>query len=291
MLSTKDFRIRDPFILAHGESGTYYLFGTTDENVWSGPAVGFDVYRSRDLAEWEGPFPAFRPEPGFWADRQFWAPEVFAYGGRYYMFASFKAEGAARGTQVLAADGPSGPYAPLTGKPLTPPDWECLDGTLYVDEDGTPWMVFCQEWLQVRDGKMCAVPLTRDLKERAGEPVVLFAASSAPWVRPSREGNCVTDGPFLYRSEDGQLLMLWSSIGEKGYAMGIARSETGTVTGPWVHDEEPLFGEDGGHGMLFRTFGGELAMAIHAPNRSPHERAVFIPVREEALLRPSGNHE
>ncbi|HTG68545.1 MAG TPA: hypothetical protein VL921_04735 [Candidatus Udaeobacter sp.] len=27
--------------------------------------------------QWDGPYPAFRPEPGFWADHHFWAPEVY----------------------------------------------------------------------------------------------------------------------------------------------------------------------------------------------------------------------
>lgn len=29
--------------------------------------------------------------------------------------------------------------------------------------DGTPYLVFCHEWLQVKDGEMCAMPLTPDL--------------------------------------------------------------------------------------------------------------------------------
>jgi hypothetical protein len=42
------------------------LFGSTDPNVWSGPGIGFDCYRSVDLVEWEGPVAAFRPPSGFW---------------------------------------------------------------------------------------------------------------------------------------------------------------------------------------------------------------------------------
>jgi hypothetical protein len=48
------------------------LFGTTDPNLWGGPATGFDCYMSDDLIPWEGPIPAFRPPAGFWADTQFW---------------------------------------------------------------------------------------------------------------------------------------------------------------------------------------------------------------------------
>ncbi len=79
-----DIRMRDPFVLTL-TSGGYVLFGTTDTNLWGGRATGFDCYTSDDLATWEGPMPAFRPPTGFWADTQFWAPEVFARDGRFFM--------------------------------------------------------------------------------------------------------------------------------------------------------------------------------------------------------------
>lgn len=276
----REIKIRDPFVLTDHERQVYYLYGTTDLNPWEGAAEGFDVYRSEDLEQWEGPFPAFRPDNGFWADTQYWAPEVYAYGGQYVMFASFKAEGASRGTQVLAADHPLGPFRPFSERPVTPPDWECLDGTLYVDEAGIPWMVFCHEWLQVTDGTMCVIRLSADLKEAVEEPTVLFRASEAPWSVGGERNQYVTDGPFLYRNAANELLMLWSSGSAGGYAIGIARSTSGSVLGPWVQEPEPLFDRDGGHGMLFRTLQGELMLAIHSPNVQPLERAVFFPIEE-----------
>jgi hypothetical protein len=88
-------RIRDPFIFEPA-AGSYVLFGTTDENVWGGPATGFDCYTSDDLESWSGPIEAFRPPEGFWSESQFWAPEVYAHGGRFYMFATTAAERRAR---------------------------------------------------------------------------------------------------------------------------------------------------------------------------------------------------
>lgn len=282
--SLQHIQIRDPFVLPVPEESAYYLFGSTDTDIWSGPAHGFDCYRSTDLADWDGPYPAFRPPEGFWADRNFWAPEVHAYRGRYYMFATFKSEDAARGTQALVADSPMGPFIPHSQGPLTPARWECLDGTLHVDTDGQPWLVFCHEWVQTTDGTVCAVRLTGDLSSTLGEPVELFAASSAPWVDPVESPRWgkgyVTDGPFLYRSAGGTLLMLWASFKDGRYAQGLAVSTTGQVTGPWRHEPEPLFQADGGHGMVFRDFAGRLHLTIHTPNQTPDERAVFIPLIE-----------
>jgi len=280
---TRDIRIRDPFIVPVVAEQRYYMFGTTCANCWAGAQDGFDVYVSRDLELWEGPTPVFRPPPQFWADQNFWAPEVHHVDGRWFMFASFKAEGVCRATQILAADRIEGPYLPHGEGPVTPRDWECLDGTLFVDEQGEPWMVFCHEWVQVHDGGMCAVRLSRDLLRAVDASVLLFRASAAPWSKPfGAAGNDrVTDGPFLHRTASGALLMLWSTGGYEGYAIGCARSTSGTILGPWTQDAKPLYGKDGGHGMLFRTFAGQMMLSIHQPNDSPRERPLFLPVRED----------
>ncbi|MFD0714182.1 glycoside hydrolase family 43 protein [Paenibacillus sp. GCM10027626] len=279
MQQTADIQIRDPFILPIADERIYYMYGTTDKQPWGGKASGFDAYRSRDLQQWEGPFPVFRPEADFWADENFWAPEVHLYEGRYYMLASFKAEGRCRATQLLVADHPLGPFQPLTDEPITPHQWECLDGTLYRDEQGAPWIVYCREWLQTTDGEMYAQRLQPDLKAAAGEPIKLFSATEAPWVCITEFNGSrgyVTDGPYLFRSPQDELWMLWSSHGKDGYAIGLAKSASGSIQGPWVQENEPFFRKDGGHGMLFQTFEGEWRLSLHQPNTSPQERAAFL---------------
>lgn len=284
-LTTDQIQMRDPFVMKQESEGCYYLYGSTDPDIWQAKGIGFDAYRSTDLVQWEGPFPAFRPEPGFWSDKNYWAPEVHAYKGRYYMFATFKADGVCRGTQILRADHPLGPFRPHSDGPVTPRDWECLDGTLLVDEDGTPWIVFCHEWVQVKDGTVCALRLSPELDRTIGDPLALFAASESAWVDPvnsPRHGSgYVTDGPFAYRCDNGELLLLWSSFRQGRYAQATARSTSGGVRGPWVQDPEPLYDSDGGHGMIFKTFAGDVMLALHTPNTTPDERPVFIPLEEK----------
>jgi hypothetical protein len=283
-----DINLRDPFVLPVAADGKYYLYGTMAARTWRETAVGFDCYTSPDLTNWEGPFPVFRPPANFWADRYFWAPEVHVYQEQYFMFASFKARGVRRGTQILRSDSPLGPFRPLSERPVTPADWECLDGTLFVTPEGDPWMVFCHEWEQVGDGEMCAMPLSKDLSSAAGDPIVLFHASEAPWTRKfslkGRKGY-VTDGPWLLRLPSGELLMLWSSFSERGYAVGVARSETGQLLGPWQQDPQCFYSGDGGHCMTFRDFDGSLWLSLHCPNDPPHERPVFRRLEEAELVR------
>jgi arabinan endo-1,5-alpha-L-arabinosidase len=283
MLKNSAIHIRDPFVLPIVSEKQYYLYATTGPEAWTNHASGIDYYTSADLQNWEGPFPAFRPPSDFWADRNFWAPEVHFYQGRYYMFASFKAEGICRGTQILSADRPQGPFLPLSDGPVTPRDWECLDGTFYVDAENQPWMVFCHEWVQVGDGEICAVRLSHDLVSAVETPHLLFQASEAPWARElnskGRKG-FVTDGPWLHRLASGELIMLWSSFGIGGYTVGIAGSESGEILGPWQQQADPLYAGDGGHCMVFRDFDGQLHLAYHRPNPSPDERPYFVPLRE-----------
>lgn len=281
MPELNEIQIRDPFVLPVRDEGFYYLYGTTDANAWEGPGGGFDCYRSPNLLWWDGPFKAFRPPQGFWGTTNFWAPEVHARAGRFFMFASFYAPGVRRrGTQVLVANSPLGPFVPHSDGPVTPPEWECLDGTLYVDREKNPWMIFCHEWVQAKDGRVCAVRLSKDLSRAEGEPAVLFTASDAPWTAEIKPGSRVTDGPFVFKAYCGELLLLWASAGRNGYTQGVATSASGDILGPWVQEETPLFDGDGGHGMLFRTFEGELTLTLHCPNESPRERALFIPMRE-----------
>ncbi|OMF25906.1 glycoside hydrolase family 43 protein [Paenibacillus sp. FSL H8-0259] len=295
MIENNSLQIRDPFVLPlagqvqgqEQEQELYYLYGSTDSNIW-GKGTGFDAYTSKDLEHWEGPFPVFRPEADFYAEHNFWAPEVYAYGRRYIMFATFRRkDNDLLGTGVLASPHPLGPFTPHSEGPVTPQDWSSLDGTLYIDKQDQPWMVFCHEWQQTGDGEVCAMRLTEDLRRAEGEPVTLFRASDAPWTTPfvskryADQLNYVTDGPFLFRSsDDDTLYLLWASFINNTYALGIARSGSGEITGPWIHQEEALYQKDGGHAMVFRTFGDKLLLAIHTPNQTPDERPVFLELEE-----------
>lgn len=272
MLQLSHIRIRDPFVLL--EDDTYYMYASAAN---AGPVEreGFNVYRSQDLQNWEGPFRVFDPAPDFWADRDFWAPEVHKYKGRFYMFASFKAEGVHRGSQILVADSPMGPFSPLSDGPITPAGWDCLDATLFVDKDGRPYTFYCHEWMQITDGTMVCQKLTDDLTAPAGEPVTLFKASDPDWSIPYERDCYVTDAPFLHWTTDGRLLMIWSSYGKKGYVQAQAESLTGKPEGPWKQ-LSPIFMEDGGHGMIFTDKAGKRRLALHQPNGGNLERARFF---------------
>ena len=285
-----DIHIRDPFVLPVSSERRYYLYGTMGEYAWTESAVGFDCYISADLQTWEGPFPVFRPPAGFWADRNFWAPEVHAYRGRYFLFASFKAEGICRGTQILAAESPRGPFRPVSaGAGHSPglgmPGWHLVRDCRRPSLDGVLSRVGAgRRWRNLRPASERRPGLRRG---GAGRVVPRFAGALGPAnrVEEDRKG-CVTDGPWLHRLPNGELLMLWSSFSADGYTIGVARSASGQLLGPWRQDARPLYSEDGGHCMTFRDFEGNLRLCFHHPNRNPDERPMFLPLAEDELASP-----
>lgn len=283
MLRLPDMRLHDPWILAHAPSRTYYLYTSNRPDVSGVEGVGTMVYTSTDLREWQAPRVVFIVPPTAFARQGGWAPEVHEYGGRFYLFTTLHDEGRVlasppdvpyatftRGTISAVADAPSGPFVMLDeSRPVPPADFMTLDGTLHLDRAGKPWMVYAHEWVQRIDGTMEAVPLTSDLSAADGPPVHLFKASDAPWLnsalRPdSRPLNYCTDGPFLFRTREDRLLMLWSSYEDGSYVQTLARSVGGDLAGPW-EQLPPLVKGGSGHGMLFRTFEGRLMMILHRP--------------------------
>ncbi len=278
-------QLRDPFVLL--EDGVYYVYGT-----------GWRMYKntSGDLAgPWEGPFSVVTTPDDFKNDR--WAPEVYNYNGKYYMFTTYTSKTTDKhGCAIFRSDSPEGPFTLWSDGTVTPAGWDSIDGTLYIDKNGDPWMVFVHEHVSTDDrvGRMDVARLDPELKGFISEPVEIFTAHDPVWTNGT-----ITDGPFTYTCEDGSLLLIWSNYDVFGYCVAIAKSESGDVTGPWVQIEDRLYSYgmfgtwEGGHGMIFRALDGNLYLSYHAPNEKMGDRGsvpCFMRIREEnGLLVPDFN--
>ena len=288
-VSLDEISMSDPFIFPDKTTQTYYLTGT-----------GGRLYKSKDLKMWTGPY-SIIDLTGTWMDGNFVAAaEIHQFGDKYYLAGTWNDHGnpiehvarrytvPTNQTQLLVADSPEGPYKPVVQEYdfcLGPRDWDIIDGTLYEEND-TVYMVFVHEWTQLIDGTMDYMPLSKDLTHRTAEPTTMFRASEAPW---SKEMNSigeatfgmkmpgwVTDGPQLFKTQTGKLGMLWSSWGDSRYAQGIAYSESGSIKGPWVQEEDSFKGDNSGHGMIFTTFDGERLFIIHhAEKKGPRKPQIY----------------
>lgn len=280
-LKSDELRVRDPYILVY--DGKYYMYGTC---LSYGAGYGCSV--SEDLENWSYPTQVCAYNSEIDAVGDYWAPECHYYNGSFYLFATYRSEASGkRGTAVFKSASPLGPFEIISDGHATPKNIDCIDGTLYIDGSGQPWMVYVNEWTSSPDevGEMAAAKLSGDLSEFISEPIVLFKARKHLWTTGS-----VTDGPCLYRTENGRLVMLWSNLAKSGgYAVGMAVSDNGEIDGNWIHCPDAFYKKgseyelDGGHPMLFYTLDGQLTMSIHSPNEySPElfETVSFYPIED-----------
>ena len=296
-MTLPEMELHDPFIVTDTASKTYWLF-TKNHPAFSGrKAIGVMAYRSRDLKHWARPELVFQLPAGSWAVEGCWAPEVHRWRGKWVLFVTVHNESLPlaepspvpgqrtyrRSTVLAAADQLGGPFTLLRdGEPVAPKELMTLDGTLYVDPVGKPWMVYSQEWLQLRVGAFAAVPLDDELRA-VGAPRELFRGDASPAAKPQQgRGIIVTDGPQLYRTADGSLHMLWSSWGDDGYFQTVSRSRSGDLFGPWEH--LPVWLAKGsGHGMLFRTLDDAWMLVVHRPFKNARGKLYEVRAHRDGL--------
>ena len=276
---TTNVSLRDPCVLL--DNGSYYMYGT-----------GWKVFKNDtgDLAgEWTGGSVCVTVPQD--AIDNHWAPEVYKLDdlGGYYMFTTYLSEKSGkRGVAVFKSESPEGPFEMISDGHVTPKDWDSIDGTLYYDKSGQPWMIFVHEWTCNEDGigRMSVAKMSDDLTKLISDPKDIFMGTDAPWAKER-----ITDGPWIYTMQDGSLIMLWSNFDVNGYACGMALNKTGKPDGKWQQLSGPLFSKsisgnyDGGHGMIFKDINGKLYLSVHSPNNNSDARktlAVFMPIKEQA---------
>lgn len=273
-----ELSMSDPYIYAEESNHTYYLTSS-----------GGRQWRSTDLINWTGPYDIVDLS-GTWCERAGFAAaaEIHKVGDKYYYAGTYSDHSEIiqaiprrynvphNQTYLLRADSPEGPFVPFSVTPgydYQPYEWDCIDGTLY-EEDGHIYMVFVHEWTQLIDGTMDYIELSPDLTETiSAKPVTMFRASENPSCGEMnglgeatfglKMPGWVTDGPQMFRTQTGKLGMLWSTWGKERYLQVICYSESGTIAGPWIQEPEPFLANNSGHGMLFKTFDGELIFVVH----------------------------
>jgi hypothetical protein len=107
------------------------------------------------------------------------------------------------------------------------------------------------------------------LSQQRFDAVTQLAISSARRIQESRARS---RSRFLQRASDQR------------YECGIAISDTGKLAWPWRQQDEPIFNENGGHGLIFNSFTGKLMLVLHAPDgRGPRPHIFAIEDTRETL--------
>lgn len=262
----EDISLSDPFVMADPASEMYYMTGTAGE-----------VFRSPNLEIWTKLPWAMNTEGISWIGKNhttpapglIWAPELYCRNGAYYEVVTFtnpdaKTEGtnhSRRSIHILRSNKPEGAFSKIEGSDelYLPASKMAIDGTIW-EEDGKLYLVYCYEWVQAGDGAIEYVELKPDLTGTVGEAHTICSAKDGrKW-----NDSAVTDGPFLFRTQTGRLGMIWTSWRAGFYVQGVSYSDNGKINGNWTHSATPITPDNHGHGMLFRTFDGQLLMSVHS---------------------------
>jgi GH43 family beta-xylosidase len=257
--------IGDPFILP--VEGKYHIFATS-------ASVGFYTWSSDDLKTFGGKKKALQRVA--WATGDYWAPEVYAYNGKYVMlFSARRASDKSLRIGIAVADKPEGPYKDPLDAPLFDPGYAVIDASLFVDDDGAPYLYYSRDCSEnvvgfFHESHIYVVKLSPDLLSTVGEPVKLTSPDQA-WELGSGDYRW-NEGPVVVK-HDNKYYLYYSAnyFSAKEYGVGVAVAES--PEGPFVKSESnPLLTyveEKGevivsgpGHNSFF-TVGDELFTAYH----------------------------
>lgn len=256
----------DPFILTWQEK--YYAYGTSSPN-------GIVVYVSDDLKNWT--VPAGVPnglalhKDDVYADRWFWAPEVYAINGKFYMYFS-----ADEHICVSTSDSPLGPFKQEVQKPMLETE-KSIDNSLFIDDDGTPYLF----WVRFNDGNnVWVAQLEKNLTDLKPETMRHCIHVSQPWeeIWPR-----VNEGPFVIK-RNGVYFMTYSANSYESQMYGVGVATATNIAGPWTkYTNNPILQKPGnligvGHHALFIDKDGKLRIVFHAHNSATkiHPRQMYI---------------
>lgn len=266
----------DPFVLRH--DSTYYLYGT------NAPGRGFITWTSRDLVHWDSLGFAYERTDSSYGQSNFWAPEVFYYPPheRFYLVYTTKHDKESPLNICLAqSERPEGPFKDLYTPWIDIEGWGRIDGHVFVDEDGTPFLYFDKvgvvgkPWEKPSTGYLYgllyAVQLHPDLSSAVGEPVLCVQADQ-DWENPQSMHSRCNEGAYVLKHQ-GQYYLTYSANHYADPAYGIGYATASHPLGPWTKNpDNPLMATDSlrqfsgpGHNSFTTSpNGGELFMVYHA---------------------------
>jgi GH43 family beta-xylosidase len=224
-------RIGDPYILKASD-GKYYCYPT------SAGETGYKAWTSDDLVQWKELGFVYTKSEQSWGFKQFWAPEVVEFEGKYYMYytARWKDKDSLR-IGLAIADKPEGPFLDVYDKPLFDFGYAAIDANILMDEDGGKYMYFSRDCSEnIVDGKheshIYGIRLSGDMRSVVGEPV-LIAKPDQPWEMKSGPEWFWNEGPFVFKRGGIYYLMYSANFyAKRDYSVGYAVADN--PLGPFV---------------------------------------------------------
>lgn len=242
----------DPFILYH--DGVYYVYGTSSDN-------GFEAFYTdrADMKYWKKHPARILSKEDSYADRWFWAPEVYYDSADKIFYLYYSAD-----EHICVATGtsPLGPFRQTVKAPMR--SEKSIDSSLFIDSDGTPYLYF----VRFTGGNVIWVAeLEKDLMTVKENTLTKCIEAELPWETIQAK---VAEGPsVLKRGSVYYMIYSANHYQNQDYAVGYATASS--PFGPWIKSagnpilrrpQANLVGT--GHGAPFIDADGKLRYVFHA---------------------------
>ncbi len=233
----------DPVIIRQGD--TWYIFTT---------GTGITMKRSEDGRHWENIGPVFSPQPKWhkemvpFNDGNLWAPDIFYYRDKYYLYysvSSFGSNTSAIGLATNVALDPTDPnYAWMDEGVVihstSTDDYNTIDPNVARDRDGNLWLSFGSFWSGIK-----LIRLDPETMKPAAD-ATLHSIAAKP-------GNTAIEAPFIIERDGYYYLFVSHEYCCRGvnstYRIVVGRSRE--ITGPYV-DKDGKAMLDGGGTLIAR---------------------------------------
>ena len=273
----------DPTVIRVGQD--YWAAATT--GTW---APHFPILHSRDLVNWRAVGYVFDQKPA-WAKGDFWAPEIAADRGRFFVYYTARRDEGPRKTGTLCvavataarAEGPYTDHGPLACEIRELKNVGSIDAFFVRDENDVPHLVWKADGNDAEPDQPTSI-FAQQLNEEGTKLVGRRAEilrNTEPWERHVTEGSYILRrGGWFYHFYSGNACCGHSC----DYALGVARARK--LLGPWEkHPRNPILDDNAewqcpGHGSVVSTPDGRDFLLYHAHRR---RRDTFNVGRESLL--------
>ena len=219
----KDVFTADPAAIVYKD--TVYLYTGHDEAKGNEMFTMKDwlCYSSKDMKTWKSEGSIMKATDFKWATKDAWATQVVEKGGKFYFYVTAQHAEARGGKSigVAVADSPTGPFVDARGSALitddmtpSPNNWDDIDPTIFIDDDGTPWLAW-------GNPNCYLVKLKKNMTELDGEIQKLNFPN-------------YTEAPWLYK-HGKTYYMVYASFAHQGMGEKVCYATASKVTGPWKY--------------------------------------------------------
>lgn len=244
--------------------------------------IGWQAFSTKDMQNWTDHGMILKDNEFSWCtENNAWASQCIERNGKYYFyFTTTDGGGGGRAVGVAVADKPEGPYKDVLGKPLAGPNWDYIDPTVMIDDDGQAWIMF--------GNPTCYYAKLKEDMVTLDGPIQKFEMTQGSFGSSSK-GCAYGEGPWLCKRNNLYYLLYASFCGsDNGESQAYATAPS--VTGPWTFG-----GQIQKESNCFTTHGGVIDYKDHSyffyhksglPGGGTFKRSACV---EEFTYNPDGS--